>query len=288
MSTRIPVAPAVGLVVLGVALSTFVRKIAAVIAAGKENIYETACLVNQYLVFHYGKPSEVCGYANGPKDALDFPVRVAAECWLAEAGKSKISRALDIGCAVGRSSFELAGHFDEVIGIDFSQHFIDVANDIKKNGVRDYAIIEEGNLCTPCIATVDPSIDRSRVTFQHGDACNLSEELGQFSAVLAANLVCRLPNPRKFLRRLPSLVAQGGVVVIASPYTFLEEFTPKKQWLGGYHGADGKPVWGCDTIRDELAEHFDLINEMEHPFFIRETAHKNQWSVSHTLVFRRR
>lgn len=45
--------------------------------------------------------------------------------------------------------------------------------------------------------------------------------------ILAANLICRLPNPRKFLDSLKNLVEPGGIVVITSPYTWLEEYTSK-------------------------------------------------------------
>lgn len=44
-----------------------------------ENKYETEKLVNEYLVFHYGAPEEVLRYSFGPRDALDFPRRVADE-----------------------------------------------------------------------------------------------------------------------------------------------------------------------------------------------------------------
>ena len=32
-----------------------------------------------------------------------------------------LNRALDVGCSVGRSSFELAREYNEVVGLDFSQ-----------------------------------------------------------------------------------------------------------------------------------------------------------------------
>lgn len=35
---------------------------------------------------------------------------------------------MDIGCAVGGASFELARAFPHVMGIDFSQHFVNAAN----------------------------------------------------------------------------------------------------------------------------------------------------------------
>ncbi len=48
--------------------------------------------------------------------------------------------------------------------------------------------------------------DSPRYPLSQGDACDLPAKLPQFDAVLAANLVCRLPEPLKFLDRLPSLV----------------------------------------------------------------------------------
>jgi hypothetical protein len=39
-----------------------------------------------------------------------------------------------------------------------------------------------------------------------GDACNLPSTLQQFDAVLAANLLCRLPDPMLLINRLPTLV----------------------------------------------------------------------------------
>ncbi|NDC01228.1 MAG: methyltransferase domain-containing protein, partial [Verrucomicrobia bacterium] len=49
-------------------------------------------------------------------------------------GKPKSRRALDLGCAVGRSSFELAAKVPEVIAIDFSRAFIRAARKLAKNG----------------------------------------------------------------------------------------------------------------------------------------------------------
>ncbi len=44
------------------------------------------------------------------------------------AGERGDTVALDIGCAVGGASFELARSFNHVLGIDFSQHFVNAAN----------------------------------------------------------------------------------------------------------------------------------------------------------------
>jgi len=72
------------------------------------------------------------------------------------------------------------------------------------------------------------------VTFEQGDACNLRSDIGEFGCVLGANLLCRLPTPLDFLDRLPDIVVPGGIVVLTSPYSWLEEYTPKVTVLRMY------------------------------------------------------
>jgi hypothetical protein len=59
-------------------------------------------------------------------------------------------------------------------------------------------------------------------------------------------------------------------------------------WLGGYKDEAGRPVTGFDTLKKTLGPDFDLIEDVNMPFFIRETAHKNQWSVAHATVWKRK
>ena len=67
-------------------------------------------------------------------------------------------RALDIGCSVGRLTFDLASDFSEVIGIDYSHAFIDCANDLKEKGSLTYSLQVEGDLNQEFEAKVDPAI----------------------------------------------------------------------------------------------------------------------------------
>ena len=64
------------------------------------------------------------------------------------------SIALDIGCAVGRSSFELAKRFDQVVGIDFSH----ACNQLKTYGRLEYSVQTEGSLVSKHVAEVDLDI----------------------------------------------------------------------------------------------------------------------------------
>ena len=235
------------------------------------NIYESNKLLAEYLLFHYGRANEILPYDFGPREALEYPARCVSEC------VTSSGRALDLGCAVGRSTFELARTCSEVIGIDFSQRFIDAANALK-SGELPYRRIDEGDHSTPLVARVPDGIDRMRVAFETGDAMNLRDDLGTFDVVLMANLIDRLREPQRCLARLPALVNAGGQLVITSPYTWLEDFTPRANWLS--------PT--LDGLRAALAPHFDLTATRDLPFLIREHARKFQWSVAQATVWIRR
>ena len=234
------------------------------------NIYETDKLLAEYLLFHYGSPEEILPYDFGPHDALEYPARCVRECVTAN------GRALDLGCAVGRAAFELARSCESVIGIDFSRRFIDAATALK-SGELPYRRADEGGRTTPLIARVPAGIDRTRVAFEVGDAMDLRADLGAFDVVLMANLIDRLREPQRCLERLPSLVKNGGLLVITSPYTWLEDFTPRANWLSP----------ALDGLRAALAPHFDLVATRDLPFLIREHARKFQWSVAQASVWRR-
>ena len=230
------------------------------------NPYETRKLVDEYLLFHYGSSSEILPHPAGPQDALDFAVRTPAP---AEPGPFK--RALDLGCAVGRSSFEMSKVSEEVIGIDFSQAFIDAANTIKSGTPLRYQRLEEAHTFSTLTATLPEGALPEKVTFEQGDAMDLRSDLGSFDLVHAANLICRLPDPGKLLDRLPDLVTPGGTLILATPCTWLEEYTPKENFPNGTT---------LDWLKDQLSPHFHLVSQTDEPFLIRETARKFQWTVS--------
>ena len=59
---------------------------------------------------------------------------------------------------MGRSTFELAKRFNQVVGIDFSHGFIDACNKLKMYGKLAYTVQTEGSLVSEHTAEVDPDI----------------------------------------------------------------------------------------------------------------------------------
>ncbi len=251
-----------------------------------DSFYESDRAVAEYLLFHYGSVDDLLPYAFGPRDALDYPARCVREC-LAPAGLPASPRALDLGCAVGRSSFELARHCREVIGIDYSRRFIECAQQLQRDGAMDCDLVEEGDRARRTTVRVPVGIDRARVSFEQGDALDPRDHLGQFDVLLLANLVDRLYEPARCLRRLSGLVNPGGQLIITTPGTWLEEYTPRSNWLGGFE-RDGSPVTTLDGLREHLDKDFELTGTRDLPFLIREHARKFQWSVAQASLWRRR
>jgi len=231
------------------------------------NIYETRRLLDEYLLFHYGASHEVLPWEQGPQSALGFAVRTVTE--LADFSRQP-QTALDLGCAVGRSSFELAKHVTLVVGIDYSHSFVEAAAQLIDSDLP-YERVDEGAATTSLVASVPADCPRERVQFEQGDAMHLRANLGSYDLVHAANLLCRLTDPALLIARLPELVKPGGQLLLTTPCTWLEEFTPRGNWPTGSTR---------DWLKQELSAHFELALEKDLPFLIREHARKYQWSVA--------
>lgn len=244
--------------------------------------YEDDALLAQYADFHYGQPYF---------DVANFPAAVAHIALELTRDRPQ-RRALDIGCAVGRTSFELArGGFDTVVGVDFSARFIHLADELTRHSRVRYALTDEGELQSfreADLGRVGLAESASRVTFWQGDACNLKEVHRDYDLVVAANLIDRLYDPRKFLADISKRIVPGGVLVITSPYTWLKEHTPRSQWLGGFK-RDGERYTTLDALHELLAPDFVPLGiPRDLPFVIRETARKFQHSVAQVSCWERR
>ncbi len=247
------------------------------------NPYESDKLLSEYLLFHYGSPEQIVPDAFPEMQLhVDFAVRTVAHTLQVKRLPAR-ARALDVGAAVGRSSFELARFCEEVIGIDFSQRFIAAAKAVRESGFAEFNRIDEGHLATGLRNFLPSEIDRHRVQFEVGDAMHLRAGLGTFDVVHAANLIDRLPDPLKFLRRLPGLIRPGGQLILTSPYTWLEDFTPQENWLGGFI-KNGECFTTLQRLEKELTD-FQLIQTVDVPFLIREHARKYQWSIAQASIW---
>jgi len=247
-----------------------------------QDTYETPTLLDQYLLFHYGEPEDLAPWPSLPSTALEYPRRCVEQTFTSEALKSG-GRALDIGCAVGGSSFTFARHGLEVTAFDYSHAFVEAAETLRHKGSMAYRVQVEGTRFEDRVAQRPAGVDPERLRFLQGDAHQLDFLDGPFDCVLAANLLCRLQEPVRFIDQLKGMVRQGGELVMLTPATWSEEWTPMEAWIGGTPEAGTT----AEVLPRLLQADFKLEWEDDLPFLIREHRRKFQHSVAHAFRFRR-
>ena len=243
----------------------------------KSNSYESNALISQYAEFGWGDSH--FGVENYSKTCAKLAIEYMDD-------RPKRT-ALDVGCAIGRSSFELARVFDEVTALDYTARFIQLATLMKEEGSIGFTVPTEGDLVnykTVSLKSLGLEDTASNVTFWQGDACNLKTLYQGYDLIFASNLIDRLYSPKKFLQSLSSRLNEGGLLILTSPYTWQEEYTPKEEWLGGYR-RDGENFRTLDGIVETLDGEFKLLDTRDVPFVIAETARKHQYTVAEMSVW---
>lgn len=243
------------------------------------DIYESDELVSQYCEFQYG--DENFGVEN-------FAIACAK---IAAKFTQNTRKALDLGCATGRATFELAKTFDEVEGIDFSVRFVQVGSKLRDDGYVAFHTYEEGELFTNKKLTIEElgyETLKEKVSFWQGDACNMKPNFNSYDTVIATNLIDRLYNPRLFLDTIHDRLNENGILILTSPYTWQESSTKKEFWLGGYRNKENKDIKTIDTLKEVLSDRFELIHLQDLEFVIKETARKYQHTISQVSVWKKK
>ncbi len=244
------------------------------------DIYESDALVAQYCAFQWGEEYF---------DVENFAVK-CARLAIGYTLDIPVARALDLGCATGRASFELARHFESVTGIDFSARFIAVATRMQEQGEIVYERLEEGVISSVQRRSLEELSllhVREKVQFWQGDACNLKPQFMGYNLIMATNLIDRLYDPALFLNTIHERLEGEGILVLTSPYTWLEEDTPKERWIGGYVDEQGAEVRTLEGLKALLLSHFELLDTHDVPFVIRESARKFQHSIAQMSVWKK-
>ncbi|MDF3130190.1 methyltransferase domain-containing protein [Kiritimatiellaeota bacterium B1221] len=227
--------------------------------------YESETLLRQYLDFHYrSQEPDYLPHHPLPAGVVGYPERCAAKL----IGHSEhFGSALDLGCAVGGSSFALAREFHQVLGIDFSASFIRAANQLAAKG----QFRSSEHIYTP---SSEPRKNPPR--FQTGDACHLPDDLGSFDAVLMANLLCRLPDPAACLEQLKKITRPGSVLLFTTPCSWDEAFTPRDKWL-----------WPTlEGLHQHLNPWCTNLEVLEMPFVLRDHERRAQFTVAQASVWK--
>lgn len=230
--------------------------------------YEATAMVSSYLWCHYG-------------DIFAHPEAGTAYSQWASHVAEGAPLAVDIGCAVGRFTFELSVNSDFAVGLDRSRAFIGLARQLLREGRLKFALITEGRLTEPRTIGLPDRWNRGRLEFIVGDALALPFAQESFGVLSSLNVLDKVPKPLKHLQEVNRVAAKAGArFLFSDPFSWSTDSALEADWLGGkalgkyagngldnvrglLRGRDGvlRPPW---KIRDEGGIWWQIRNHQNH------------------------
>jgi SAM-dependent methyltransferase len=142
--------------------------------------------------------------------------------------------ALDLGCSVGRSTFELAAHGRGItLGIDVNISMLRLARRVLREGIVRYDRRKLGLLYERREFPVTPAA-AGAVDFWAADALCLPFADRTFARLMALNLLDCVSSPLDLLRSMHRVTASRGRFVVGCPYDWSGAVSPPQAWLGGH------------------------------------------------------
>lgn len=190
---------------------------------------------------------------------------------------SVIGPVIDIGCSVGRTSFELAKKFDEIVlGVDMNFGMLKTASSILENKYVSYPRRNSGIAFErrefPAVFEKAGNVD-----FWVCDATALPFSDEVFSAGVSLNVLDCVRSPYDHLKELARILMPGSRAIVSTPYDWSANAIPVESWLGG-HSQRSKHKGASEAVLRSLlaggehpnaVEKLDLISEEELQWTLR-------------------
>lgn len=201
---------------------------------------------------------------------------------------------LDIGCAAGRTSFELAQRFSGLtLGIDLNFSLLRLAQRVLHTGVATFPLKRVGIVYDRQEYPVAFE-NKDKVDFWACDALALPFQEETFRFTSAMNVFDVVNAPRDLLVAMDRALATDGAAILATPYDWSAS-TPIETWVGGHsqrglHGGSAEPL-----LRNMLSPgtagavgSLRIVGEVEeHPWNIRIHSRHSAQYVTHIVACRK-
>lgn len=156
---------------------------------------------------------------------------------------------LDLGCAVGRLSFELAPRGGLVVGLDRSRPLVEKARQLAREGALDFPLVLEGRLSEPRRIELPETWRQHPPEFLVADALALPFPAHVADRLCSLNLLDKVPRPHRHLAECDRVAAsEKTCLLISDPFSWSTECAAEADWLGGTENGS-YAGFGCDNLR---------------------------------------
>lgn len=227
--------------------------------------YGSFSMRSSYLWSHYSE------FFNGP-DATDAYKRWAA------AFTPRKGWALDIGCAVGRLTFEMTKTHDRAVGIDTSLSFIRAARKLISQQHLEFDLIIEGEITERKSSDLDPDFKFENAEFIVADAMALPFRSDRFATASSVNILEKVPDPSVHFSEANRVMDKANArFLFSDPFSWDETVSSPNLWLGGRKEGPFKG-FGMDNISRMLQDGRGLFS----PAFSIQEKGCVQWKIRKT------
>ena len=152
---------------------------------------------------------------------------------IAERAKERVGLAVELGCSVGRMVAELARGAERVVGLDLQFAAVRRARRLLEGEDLAYSRRVVGRRYAPATVAAGDRAAPGRTTLVCADALDPPLLPHVFERVVALNLLDSIPHPQQLLGVLDTLCADGGEVILASPFAWQSGIVEDDARLGG-------------------------------------------------------
>jgi SAM-dependent methyltransferase/uncharacterized protein YbaR (Trm112 family) len=249
--------------------------------------------LSTYAFDHYGDLD--------PEEKPEPPVSPGSIVKLLRRGLSSMDRTvkgpvIDMGCAVGRTTFELARACDEIVlGVDLNFGMLKIAAAILDKGCVVYPLRRGGIAFErrrfPAVFEKAANCD-----FWVCDATALPFSGNTFSAGASLNVLDCIWSPYDHMKQLGRILMPGGNALVSTPYDWTANATPVEAWLGG-HSQRSEHKGASPAILRSLfsggghphaVEELELISEEDIPWTLRLHDRSVMEYLVHLMVIRKK
>eukprot|EP00484_Ammonia_sp_Unknown_P014817 CAMPEP_0197072584 /NCGR_PEP_ID=MMETSP1384-20130603/210172_1 /TAXON_ID=29189 /ORGANISM="Ammonia sp." /LENGTH=917 /DNA_ID=CAMNT_0042511405 /DNA_START=29 /DNA_END=2782 /DNA_ORIENTATION=+ len=257
----------------------------------ERNPFDDDGTVQLYTHFGYA-PEQYLNVPNYPKYIADFVVDIVDK-----SNKPK-GKAMDVGCATGRTVFELAKRgYEEVVGIDYTTRLIGVGYRMQENAFLEWTMTEQGQIEREYKVTAQElgfdDATLQKVSFIQNDAQNMDPRWTDFDLIVASNLIDRLLNPTLFLSHIHERCKIGGILLLCDAYSWNTKFTEQTHWIGGaVNETTQKAVYSEEAVKklllqQEKPSRWKLVTEKDVPLVMKESNREYRYVNTHCMILER-